>query len=204
MKQSSDAKKLQNRFGAEIQSGYDIQPTEHFNGFTHPETPIICGDSETRVIRPGSWGLVPVWAKDRSIQRYTVNARIETIEEKPSFRGAVGNRCLIIMDGFYEWQWLTASGSRKQKHLISHAEQEVFSVGGIWGDWVDKSSGEIVRSYAMVTTAANELMSVVHNTKKRMPVILNAKDEELWLAGGDIQEFAYPRYDCRLKNLPLT
>ena len=68
---------------------------------------------------------------------------------------------------------------------------------------MDKATGEIKRSYAMVTTAANELMSVVHNTKKRMPVILRATDEAAWLGGADIKEFAYPKYDCTLKNIPL-
>ena len=76
-------------------------------------------------------------------------------------------------------------------------------MGGIWEDWVDKATGEIKRSYAMVTTAANELMRVVHNTKKRMPVILSAEDEAAWLGGTNIEEFAYPRYDCNLKNIPL-
>lgn len=202
MKQTSEAQKLKKRFNAEVQAGFAVTPTEHFNGFVHPETPVICGDSPG-VIRGASWGLVPVWAKDKSIQKHTVNARIETVREKPSFRGAVENRCLIIADGFYEWQWLTASGSRKQKHLIQHAKQEVFCMGGIWEDWVDKATGEITRSYAMVTTAANELMSVVHNTKKRMPVILSEADEAAWLDGMNIDEFAYPRYNCTLKNIPL-
>lgn len=202
MKQSSEAQKLKKRFNVEIQPGYELEPTDHFNGFAHPVTPVICGDAPG-LIQGASWGLVPVWAKDKSIQKYTVNARIETVREKPSFRGAVGNRCLIIADGFYEWQWLTASGIRKQKHLIEHAEQEIFCMGGIWEDWVDKGTGEIIRSYAMVTTAANELMSVVHNTKKRMPVILQQGDEKAWLSGTAIEEFSYPRYDCKLTNTPL-
>jgi len=120
-----------------------------------------------------------------------LNARIETLNEKPSFKDVIQNRCLIIADGFYEWQWLTKSGSRKQKYLITLPKEELFAFAGLYSEWTD-SEGAVLNSYTMVTTQANELMSEIHNTKQRMPIILKQEDEQHWLNGEDYNGFKFP------------
>jgi putative SOS response-associated peptidase YedK len=130
------------------------------------------------------WGLIPHWAKDDHIRKYTLNARIETIEEKVSFKDSVNNRCLIIADGFFEWQWLDAKGHKKQKYRLHLPNDELFELAGLWSEWTDTSSGEIIKTYSILTTDANELLGKIHNSKKRMPILV-ANDKE-WLQGGKL------------------
>lgn len=133
------------------------------------------------------WGLIPFWAKDNSIRKNTLNARFETLREKASFRSSLNNRCLVLSDGFYEWQWLDEKGKKKQKYLITRPNEEAFAFAGLYNDWIDKSTGEIVKTYTIITTKANELMANIHNTKKRMPFILSPEIEEAWLMGEELQ-----------------
>ncbi len=127
------------------------------------------------------WGLVPFWAKEASIGNRMINARAETIAEKPSFRAAYRKRrCLILVDGFYEWQ---RSGDAKVPWYISPADQQVCAFAGLWEDWTDKSGGETLQTTAIVTTAANDFMSRLHS---RMPVLLTPETAQRWL-GGDMQ-----------------
>jgi putative SOS response-associated peptidase YedK len=93
------------------------------------------------------WGLIPAWAKDNSIRKNTLNAKIETISEKPSYRNSANNSCLILTDGFYEWQWLDDKGKNKQKYLFTLPNNETFEFAGLWNEWVDKSKGEIFKTY---------------------------------------------------------
>ena len=134
-------------------------------------------------------GLIPFWAKDDSIKQYTLNAKIETLNEKPAFKNSVKNRCLVIADGFYEWKWLDEKGRKKQKYLITLPDSDLFAFAGIWSEWQNKSTGEIINSYSIITTEANELMAEIHNSKKRMPVILTKKNEKDWLGGEEINDF---------------
>ncbi len=180
-KQSKSAQELENRFQAKFDANVNYIPTI-YNGFTFPKTPIIT-NKETNKIQLFNWGLIPSWAKDTTIRANTLNARNETINEKPSFRNSVKNRCMILADGFYEWQWLDDKGKKKQKYLITKPNQEPFSFAGLWNEWVDKATGEIIPTYTILTTAANEMMSEIHNTKKRMPVILKQEEEQDWLNG---------------------
>ncbi|MEO7087227.1 MAG: SOS response-associated peptidase [Bacteroidia bacterium] len=180
-KQSKSAQELESRFKAKFESVGTYKPTI-YNGFQHPKTPVIT-NKESEKIKLFQWGLIPFWAKDDSIKKNTLNARIETIKEKPAFRNAVNNRCLIIADGFYEWQWLDEKGTQKQKYLITLPNEELFSFAGLWSEWTDKQTGEIINSYTILTTEANELMSKIHNTKKRIPVILSEQNETNWLNG---------------------
>jgi len=122
------------------------------------------------------WGLIPSWAKDPSIGRKMFNARAETVAEKPSFRSAFRDRrCLVIAEGFYEWQKL---GKAKKPMLIRLKSGRPFGFAGLYETWVSPD-GEAVRSCTIITTEANELIRPVHD---RMPVILPAKDEAAWLA----------------------
>ncbi|MBT8079425.1 MAG: SOS response-associated peptidase [Gammaproteobacteria bacterium] len=124
------------------------------------------------------WGLVPFWAKDPSIGNRMINARAETVAEKPSFRAAYKNRrCLILADGFYEWR---KEGDGKTPYFISLASGEPFAFAGLWENWTDKESGESLQTAAIITMAANEYMSGLH---QRMPVVLQPDFSSRWLAG---------------------
>ena len=200
-KQSKDAQSLINRFDAKLHQKTLFTPQEQINGFTFPQTPVICHQSP-QLIEHLNWGLIPYWAKDDSIRQFTLNAKIETLEEKPSFKDSVDKRCLIIADGFYEWQWLDSNGKNKQKYLISLPNNELFAFAGIWSEWMNPVDKKKVKSYSIVTTAANDLMSEIHNSKRRMPIILGQENERDWLNGAQLEEFAI--VDIELKAQKQT
>ena len=123
------------------------------------------------------WGLIPSWAKDPSIGNRMINARGETVAEKPSFRNALQRRrCLVLADGFYEWQKV---GKAKRPMRIVLKSREPFAFAGLWESWRNPD-GEAVRSCTIVTTQANEALRPIH---ERMPVILPREMEEFWLDG---------------------
>jgi putative SOS response-associated peptidase YedK len=117
------------------------------------------------------------------IQNSTLNAKIETLHEKPSFQAVVNQRCLVPVTGFYEWHWLDSKGKHKEKYLITCAASEIFSFAGLWSTWIDPNTGVTQQSFTILTTAANELMAAVHNSAKRMPIIITPTAEEEWLLG---------------------
>ncbi|WP_373060192.1 SOS response-associated peptidase [Zunongwangia sp. H14] len=167
------------------------KPMKEINAFTYIKTPVIT-DENTGEINMFHWGLIPFWAKDDKIKKMTLNAKIETVEEKPAFRNSAKNRCLIIADGYYEWQWLDPKGKEKQKSLLEPEDQEVFAFAGIYSTWKNPETDDLVNSYSIITTEANELMSEIHNNKKRMPVVLKKEDHSLWLSGKEVSHFAFP------------
>ena len=121
------------------------------------------------------WGLIPSWAKDPKVGYRMINARCETVETKPSYRAAYRRRrCLVLADGFYEWQ---KQGRTKQPYLIRLAAGGPFGIAGLWERWKDPD-GETVESCTLLTCEANELVAKIHD---RMPVILHPDDHELWL-----------------------
>lgn len=195
-KQSKSAQELENRFNAKILKPEPSTSSDHYNGFMYPKTPVII-DKEQDIITHYNWGLIPFWAKDETIRQYTLNAKIETVKEKPSFKNSVNKRCLVLADGFYEWKWLDSKGRKKEKYLITEPNNEAYAYAGIYSEWVDKETGEIINSYSILTTQANELMSEIHNHKKRMPVILKQEDEQNWLNHAPIEKFAFP-YEVEL------
>jgi len=180
-KQTKTAIELQNRFKAKLKEPENFT-TGNYNGFDFPKTPVITNEDTTQ-IQFLNWGLIPVWAKDETIRKNTLNARIETIYEKPTFKSIVKNRCLIIANGFYEWQWLDEKGKQKQKYLISLPDNELIAFAGLWSLWQNKTINQTIGTYTILTTEANELMSKIHNTKKRMPLIISQENEFDWLAG---------------------
>ena len=186
-KLSKKAQALQNRFKAKFEN-VDILLPEIYNAFQYPKTPVIT-NREADKIHLFNWGLIPAWAKDDTIKKMTLNARIETIAEKPAFKGSIKNRCLILADGFYEWQWLDPKGKNKQKYLITLPDDDAFAFAGLWSEWIDKSTGELLKTYTILTTEANELMSKIHNSKKRMPIIVSKETEKKWLEGDKINSF---------------
>ena len=121
------------------------------------------------------WGLIPSWAKDPKIGNQCINAKAETVAEKPAFRAAFKKRrCLVIADGFYEWQ---LHGKQKQPMRIGLRDRRPFAFAGLWEHW-QPSEGEPIESCTIITTQPNALMESIHN---RMPVILDAKDYAAWL-----------------------
>ena len=123
------------------------------------------------------WGLIPSWAKDPSIGNRLINARGETLAEKPSFRGGYKyKRCLILADGFYEWK-PQPSTKTKIPHFIHLKKSGVFAFAGLWDEW-HASDGSTVRSCTIITTTPNQLTAPIHD---RMPVILHPTDYAQWL-----------------------
>ncbi|MEZ7954146.1 MAG: SOS response-associated peptidase family protein [Bacteroidales bacterium] len=171
-KQSKEALEVANRFKLTIPETDNIVNPSIYNAFSHPYCETITSVNPSCITRL-SWGLIPQWASDKSTREKTLNARIETADKVKSFKNYINNRCIIISDGFFEW-----------KHLKTLA--------GIYSFWYSAESNENIGTFSILTTAANELMSEIHNTKKRMPVILKKNDEQSWLQGTDLREFAYP------------
>ena len=126
---------------------------------------------------PLRWGLIPSWAKDMAIGYKLINARSETVAEKPSFRSAFKHRrCLIPTNGFYEWQPLVGS-KKKQPYFIGLQNDDPFALAGLWERW-ESLEGDILETCTILTTTANELVSPIHD---RMPVILQPQDYDQWL-----------------------
>ncbi|MBP8824784.1 MAG: SOS response-associated peptidase [Flavobacteriales bacterium] len=156
------------------------------NAFDHPA---LVGFTDAEPYRPQllTWGLIPAWTKDeaqaRKLRVQTLNARGETIFEKPAFRkSAMDKRCLIFVNGFYEHQHFM---KRTYPWYIHVKGREAFALAGLWDEWRDPASGLVHRTFSIVTTAGNPLMAKIHNNPKldgpRMPLILPAELEDEWL-----------------------
>jgi putative SOS response-associated peptidase YedK len=187
-KLSKKAVELEKRFKANMSNPELFTGNDPINGFSFPLNPVVTKDDPSE-IQLFNWGLIPSWSKDKEIRKNTLNARIETIQEKVSFKNYTQNRCLILADGFYEWQWLDELGKKKQKYLIHLPDNEAFAFAGIYSKWVDKLTGELINTYSILTTEAKGLMLDIHNSKKRMPIILNSSTEKDWLENRHISEF---------------
>ena len=136
----------------------------------------IAPDTSVRQWQMVRWGLIPSWAKDASIGNRMINARAETIADKPSFRTAFRRRrCLVPADGYFEWQ---KTGSGKQPYYIRREDGRPFAMAGLWESWLNPATSETLQSCTIITTQANPLTQPIHD---RMPVILDAADYEMWL-----------------------
>ncbi len=161
--------------GPPLAPRYNIAPTQSVATILNGETPRL------RHLR---WGLIPFWAQDAQTGARLINARAETLAEKPSFRTAFRRRrCLIPADGFYEWQRLS-SGCKQPVYVRLQSGGE-FAFAGLWECWSSPGGGpaDALHSCAIITTAPNELLEPIHN---RMPVILSPSAYQAWLAPGDI------------------
>ena len=157
----------------EIKPRYNIAPTQFVAAIRDDE-------KKQRELVMLRWGLVPFWAKDPSIGSRMINARAETVAEKPSFRAAYRHRrCVVLADGFYEWH---REGDTKTPYFISLASGEPFALAGLWENWTDKVSGDSLQTTTLITTAANEFMMPLHH---RMPVILESNTAGEWLVGSN-------------------
>lgn len=150
---------------------YNIAPTQAV------ATVLQNSQQEGRHLKMLHWGLIPSWAKDPKIASKLINARAETVAEKPSFRSAFRQRrCLVVADGFYEWQQ-QENKKQKQPYYFRFKDESPFAFAGLWERWEDPNGKEI-QSCTLLTTQANDLMRPIHH---RMPVILSPKDYGLWL-----------------------
>jgi putative SOS response-associated peptidase YedK len=157
----------------DLKPRYNIAPTQDIAA-------VRVGEDGAREFALLRWGLVPFWAKDPAIGNRMINARAETVAEKPSFRAAYRKRrCLVLADGFYEWR---KQSEVKIPYYISLASGNPFAFAGLWEDWHAKDTDESLQSAAIITTAANEFMSGLHH---RMPVVLEKEYAERWLDGDD-------------------
>jgi putative SOS response-associated peptidase YedK len=165
---------LGNRFRVHLST---IGCRSRFNVAPSQTMPVVVQREEVELV-PMEWGLVPHWAKDPATARRPINARAETLAERPMFRGLLRhNRCLVPASGFYEWK---KDGDRKTPYYLRLKNEEIFAFAGLYDVWHD-ADGSALATYTIVTTAANEVVAPVHD---RMPVILGRDDEERWLAAG--------------------
>ena len=164
-----------------VEARYNIAPTQFVAAVRDGEH----GDRELAMLR---WGLVPFWAKDPAIGNRMINARAETVAEKPSYRNAFRHRrCIVLADGFYEWR---REGDVKTPYFISLNSGEPFGLAALWESWTDKESGDTLQTTTLITQEANEFMSPVHH---RMPVILQSATADEWMASGTYLEEAAVR-----------
>ncbi len=172
-------------------------PVFHADGFTFLQMPVIT-QKQPGSVQLFNWGLIPHWVKTKAdadkLKTQTLNARSETVFEKPSFRSYIANnRCLVIADGFFEWMDFQ---KKKYPHLIQMQGRQLFCFAGIYANWVDKTTGELINSFSILTTDANPMMEKIHNLKKRMPVIIPPSQYKKWLSPDlkkeEIQSFFTP------------
>jgi putative SOS response-associated peptidase YedK len=173
---------LENRFGATFLDPDKYSPSYYYHAFGLPNLPAICSGA-TDSIRLLQWGLIPSWVNDQNeadeIQFKTFNARAESLGSKPSFSVPLATkRCIIPVKGFFEWQHIS---DKKIPWYIYHHNNEIISLAGLWDNWTRNDTGEVFSTFSIVTTEANEFMSKIHNSAKRMPVILDGQSEQKWL-----------------------
>ena len=151
----------------------DFNPS--FNIAPTQISPILIGEDNSRIVKPMQWGLIPHWAKDKSIGSKMINARSETILEKPSFQNLINqNRCVVITDGYFEWK---RESDRNQPFYIFHPDKKLLPMAGLWTTWTSTDS-QTIESYTVITTSPQKEIAHIHN---RMPVILNPMTVDEWI-----------------------
>jgi putative SOS response-associated peptidase YedK len=180
--QKTTAKDLKKFFNLPMIAEEEHTLFYHANGFDHPKLAVIarCGELALHHFR---WGLIPPFIKNfddaLKISHQTLNAKSESIFEKPSFRNSImKQRCVIPVNGFFEWKHV---GKDKLPFFIHPKEHEFFLLAGIYSHWMDKQHNELIGTFSIITTEANELMADIHNTKKRMPLILDQRNMNDWI-----------------------
>lgn len=171
---SSDKIKLKEYKAKLSEKFVNNKPNVMLSGFDHPKLPVIMNDNPD-IITGIDWGLVPTGAKIedlKKIRKQNLNAISDELHLKKSYKNNIQNRCLVIVSGFYEWKHLHDKAKTKQRHRISMKDEEVFALGGIFSFWKLPNKDAYYRSFTILTTHANPLMAEIHNTAKRMPVII--------------------------------
>ncbi len=205
----SSRKALESRFGIGGDALKDFSFHYFYRAFNQPQIPVITQRD------PGQatlchWGLIPPWAGDmghaEEIRRACFNARAETLDRKPAFRESFKSmRCLIPVTGFFEWQ---QRGKQKQAWFIRMKDQKIAALAGLFSWWEDPDRGEVIKSFCIVTTAANPLMAAIHNSQKRMPLILPSTTEKEWIREnarpGELRRLMLPFDETRMHAHPVS
>ena len=177
--QTTELQTLQTRF---LFDHSDVDLVSRYNIAPGQASPVIVSNG-SRTLKMMKWGLVPSWAKDPAIGNRMINARAETVAEKPSFRNAFNRRrCLILANGFYEWYKPPDKSVKTPIHFF-RKDNQPFAFAGLWENWADANGAEL-QTYTIITTEANDFVRPFHH---RMPVILRPDDESVWL-GNDANE----------------
>ena len=158
--------------GEEIRSNHNVAPTSKIYVLSQKES--------QKTVDLMTWGLVPSWSKDKTRSASMINARSETLAERPSFRNLLSKyRCVIPIQGFYEWQVLAGDAKKpnKQAHYISRSDGQVMTVAGLWTTWKD-SEGTVLETCTIITVEATNKLAEIHH---RMPAILERENIETWL-----------------------
>lgn len=188
---------IEDRFDIEVEEGlytprYNCAPTQNL---------AVISNMEPRKLSYYRWGLIPYWAKDVSIGNRMINARVESILEKPSFRNPFRQRrCLVLSDGFFEWK--REAGSRVPYRIVLK-DGGLFAMAGIWDVWKDPA-GKTIPSFAILTTVPNELMQQIHD---RMPVIVPRRFEKEWLTNDntdDLMKILQPSPADEMEAYPVS
>ena len=203
------SKETEKQFKSKIDSSIVMPSHYHLSGFTQPLVPII-SSIQPSLITAYHWGLIPDFCKTakeaKEMQIKTLNAKSETVFTLPSFKHSIRDkRCLVLVDGFYEWRTL---GKQKYPYFIQYKDTEVFAMGGLYNDWVNKDTGKTEYTFSIITTPANALMSKIHNEKLRMPFILQKGFEHHWLTANlketEIVDMMQPLSDNLLKAYAIS
>ena len=211
---SKRALALAKRYGRKtniIEMAQEILDEQYkITAFSHPDCPIITANEDIEIAK---WGLIPHWTKTindaAKIRKMCLNARSETVFSKPAFRGSIhSRRCLLPVTGYFELQ------QTKQGVIPYHIflrNEDIFSIGGLFEKWYNADTKETIQTFSILTTAANELCSTIHNGGKnpfRMPVIIGKENEELWfdnsLKEDDIRQFFQPFETTLMDAYPIS
>lgn len=197
--QGKTAAELTDFYSRNIDDPGNVVQSDFINGFSYPNIPIVLDSKPDIITTNFTWGLIPT-NRDKDFRKSTLNARVETLEDKVSFAPSINNRCLVIVSAYFDWHWNDPTGKSKTKYQIHSLVDEIFYLAGIYNTWQDKS-GEIWNTYSIVTTEANDFMKYVHNRKEaeedqRMPIHIKREDEKAWLdPKNSTMDFAYPNYN---------
>lgn len=199
----------QQRPTAELAALFDAEPPSAglaptYNLAPTDDAAVVVERGDRRAIRAYRWGLIPSWAKDEKIASKLFNARAETLATSGAFRESFRRRrCIVPADGFYEWQ---RAGGVRQPFLIHRVDGTPLALAGLWSGWRHPETDQVIRTFTIVTTAANGLLGAVHD---RMPVILEPGDWSRWLDPttedvGELNELLVPAPDAELVLYPVS
>ena len=192
---SVKGKHISERFNVAV---FDEMFSPNFNCAPSQKLPVII-NTKPKQLSFFQWGLIPFWAKDPGIGFKLINARGETLSEKPAFRQAFEKRrCLIPANGFYEWR-----KTDKTPFRIFMKNEKIFALAGIWESWKD-AEGRLINSFSIITTSPNKLMESIHD---RMPVILQPEHEEDWLKENNTEQLSkllIPFNSTKMEAYPIS
>ncbi len=180
---------------SELEPRYNLAPTD--------EAAVVVERGDRRAIRAYRWGLIPTWARDEKIASRLFNARSETLDTSGAFRESFRKRrCIVPADGFYEWQ---RSGGARRPFLVHRVDGTPLALAGLWSGWHHPETGEVIRTFTIVTTAANRALAAIHD---RMPVVLERADWSHWLDPtltdvGELAGLLQPAPDEELELYPV-